>query len=84
MSYDRITQLKQHIIVGIKQTIRALRNKEVSEVIIAKDASGKLTQEVVELAEELNVPCTYVDSKDQLGKSCGIDVSTSTAAIKRH
>jgi len=84
MSYKRIAQLKQHIIVGTKQTIRALQSNEVIEVIVAKDASGKVTQQVVELAQGLNVPCTYVESKKQLGKACGIDVGTSTAGVKRH
>lgn len=84
MSYDKVTRMKQHLLVGTKQTIRALQKGDLKEVIVAKDASEKVTQEVVEIAEELGIPCTYVDSRKKLGKACGISVSTSTVGIKRH
>lgn len=82
MSYDRITQVQSHIIIGTKQTLKAMKNSLVSEVFIATDADRQLTEQVVTLAEELEIPCQHVDSMKKLGKACGIQVGTSTVAIK--
>ena len=80
MSYEKVIQAKS-VIIGTKQTIRALKNHLIQEVIIAKDADPCLTARVVETATELNVPITYVDSMKMLGKACGIDVGAATVAI---
>ncbi len=83
MSYEQLTQIQSRIIIGMKQTLRAMNNGLITEVYIAEDADHHVTDKVVELAEELHIPCTYVPSKNTLGEACGIDVGTSTAAIKR-
>lgn len=82
MSYDRVKQLQSRIIIGTKQTIKAMNNGEVEEVFIATDADRHITDKVLEVAKELNVPYTKVDSKKKLGEACGIDVDASTVAIK--
>ena len=73
MSYEKVLQAKS-IIIGTKQTVRAIKTGNVNEVIIAIDADPRLTSEIVELANEINVPVTYVDSMQKLGKVCGINV----------
>lgn len=83
MSYDRINQLKSRIIIGTKQTVRAMKSNTVTEVFVATDADEIVTKQVVQLAEELGIPCTHMDSKKDLGTACGIDVSASTVGIKR-
>ncbi|WP_163971938.1 50S ribosomal protein L7ae-like protein [Oceanobacillus halotolerans] len=83
MSYEKVTQLRSRIIIGTKQTLKAMKNGDISEVYIADDANGQITQKVVNLAEELNIPCHRVDSMKKLGAACGIDVGASTAAIKK-
>ncbi len=82
MSYEKVIQAKS-VIIGTKQTIRALKNHLIQEVIIAEDADPFLTARVVETATELDVPITYVDSMKMLGKACGIDVGAATVAIKK-
>lgn len=82
MSYEKVIQAKS-VIIGTKQTIRALKNHLIQEVFVAKDADPFLTTRVVESATELNVPITYVDSMKMLGKACGIDVGAATVAIKK-
>lgn len=82
MSYERVTQLQSRIIIGTKQTLKAMQNKEVSEVFIAADADQEITDQVLELAKQLNVPYTIVDSKRKLGKACQIDVGASTVAVQ--
>lgn len=82
MSYERVIQAKS-VIIGTKQTIRALKKNVVQEIFVAEDADIFLTARVVEIATELNVPITYVDSMKMLGKACGIDVGAATVAIKK-
>ena len=82
MSYDKVTQIKSHLIIGTKQTLKAMKNGEVSEVFIANDADEHITQKVASLADELNIPCESVDSKKKLGVACGIEVDASAVAVK--
>lgn len=83
MPYEKLTRVQSRIIIGTKQTLKAMNNKEVSEVFIANDADRQLTKPVTMLAEELGIPYEEVDSMKKLGNACGIEVGTSTVAIKR-
>ena len=47
MSYEKVIQAKS-VIIGTKQTIRALKNHLIQEVIVANDADPYLTARVVE------------------------------------
>ncbi|RDW21823.1 50S ribosomal protein L7ae-like protein [Oceanobacillus arenosus] len=83
MSYEKVTQDKTRIVIGIKQTLKAMLNGEVSEVFIADDADRQLTQKVASLAVELNIPCHRVGSKQKLGAACNIEVNASSVAVKK-
>ncbi|WP_226038422.1 50S ribosomal protein L7ae-like protein [Aquibacillus saliphilus] len=83
MSYEKVTQVNNGLIIGTKQTVKAMKNGEVSEVIIADDADQQVTSKVSRLANELKIPCVRVDSMKKLGNACGIDVGTATVAIKQ-
>lgn len=82
MSYEKVAQVKTGLMIGTKQTIKAMKNGEAKEVVIAEDADQHLTEKVSRLANELNIPCSRVDSMKKLGEACGIDVGTATVAIK--
>lgn len=82
MSYEKVAQYQSQLIIGTKQTIKAINNGEISEVVIAKDADRQITEKVLEAAKRLNIPYVIVDSKMELGKACNIDVGASTVAIK--
>ncbi|OEH93182.1 50S ribosomal protein L7ae-like protein [Bacillus solimangrovi] len=82
MSYEKVLQANDHIIIGTKQTLKALRNNEVKEVIIADDADRYVTDKVLIAAQEKNVPVINVKSMKKLGKACGIDVGAAAVAIK--
>lgn len=82
MSYEKVTQLQSRIIIGTKQTLKAMHNGEVSEVFIAEDADQHVTEKVLNEAKKLQIPYTLVDSKKKLGKACKIDVDASAVAIK--
>jgi large subunit ribosomal protein L7A len=83
MSYDKVAQAKLKVIIGTKQTLKAMKNGEIIEVVVANDAERRVTEKVVNLAIELEIPLTYVDSMKDLGKACGIDVGAATVAIKK-
>ncbi|MFB1051368.1 50S ribosomal protein L7ae-like protein [Paraliobacillus sp. JSM ZJ581] len=83
MSYEKVAQVKEQLVIGTKQTLKAIRDGEVAQVVIAADADQQITKKVSQLAKEMNVPCVRVDSKKKLGKACGIDVGTATVAIKQ-
>ncbi len=67
---------------GTNETTKALEKGEAKLVVIAKDASPpEITMHLPLLAEEKGVPCVEIPSKEDLGASAGIDVSTASIAI---
>ncbi|MBP2242866.1 large subunit ribosomal protein L7A [Cytobacillus eiseniae] len=80
MSYEKVLQAR-NILIGTKQTVKALKQGTVKEVVIAKDADYKVIAKITSAAEEGNVPILYVDSMKKLGKACGIEVSAAAIAI---
>ncbi|MEH7376928.1 MULTISPECIES: 50S ribosomal protein L7ae-like protein [Bacillaceae] len=80
MSYEKVLQA-QKFVIGTKQTVKALKDGNVRELIIASDADAKVTAVVAKEALDINVPILYVDSMKKLGKACGIEVGASTVAI---
>ncbi|MBM7096610.1 MULTISPECIES: 50S ribosomal protein L7ae-like protein [Alteribacter] len=82
MSYEKVVQANERI-VGTKQTLKALEEQQVKELIIADDADHGVLSKVLALAEDQGVPIQTVDSMKKLGKACGIDVSAAIVAIKK-
>ncbi|MCY1120242.1 50S ribosomal protein L7ae-like protein [Bacillus safensis] len=80
MSYDKVSQA-QTIIIGTKQTVKALKRDSVKEVVVANDADPALTASVLKLAQEKGVDIYVVDSMKKLGKACGIEVGAAAVAI---
>lgn len=80
MSYEKVSQAKE-VIVGTKQTVKALKNGRVKEVFVAKDADLEIIQKVIQAATELQTPIYYVDSMKKLGEACDIEVGASAVAI---
>lgn len=80
MSYEKVLQASK-IIIGTKQTVKALQTAEVLEVIIAEDADRRVLNKVIQVAEEKAIPVIKVDSMKKLGKACGIEVGAAAVAI---
>jgi large subunit ribosomal protein L7A len=80
MSYDKVLQAKD-IIVGTKQTVKALKEGRVKTLVVATDADVKVTSKVLQVAKEFQVPISQVDSMKKLGKACGIEVAAAAVAI---
>ena len=76
-----VSRLEGKKVVGIKQTIKAIKNGEGRVVYIAKNADVKLIQSVEMLSTENSLGIVYVDTMKELGRLCGIDVGAATAVV---
>ncbi|PKR76603.1 50S ribosomal protein L7ae-like protein [Halalkalibacillus sediminis] len=83
MSYDKVAQASNGIVIGAKQVLNSMKNGEVQEVVIAENAERRITDKVLKTADELGIPILYVESSKELGKASGIDVGAATVAIRR-
>ena len=77
MPYEKLSQTKSTLIIGVKQVIKAINNGEAAEVYIAKDVDEHIVSKVKTAADKHSVPIVYVDSKKQLGVASKIDVNAS-------
>jgi large subunit ribosomal protein L7A len=78
MLYDLKNTVK---IVGTKQTLKHLEQGDVETVFVAKDADGRVTGQVLELAKAKEVQVEFIESMIELGKKCNVEVKTAVAAI---
>lgn len=83
MSYDKVIQARDRLIIGTKQAIKAMKSGEVKEVVIAEDIDPDMISKVSQLADKMDIPYQIVDSKRELGKACGIEVGAAAVAIKQ-
>lgn len=76
-----VTRLTGEKVVGIKQTVKALKNNLGSKLYVAKDADMKLLEPILKIAADKSLEIEEVDTMKELGVLCGIDVSAATALI---
>jgi large subunit ribosomal protein L7A len=70
-------------IVGAKQTLKAAKGGIADIVYLAKDADPKVTVPIVEACKQTNTEIVYVNTMEELGKMCGIDVGAATACVTK-
>ena len=67
---------------GTNETTKTIERGKAKMVVIAKDVTPpEITMHIPLIAEEKNVPCFTVPSKEELGASAGIQVGTGSIAI---
>lgn len=76
-----VNRLEGKKVVGIKQTIKAIKSGDGQIVYIAKNADAKIIQSVEILSIEKSLEIVYVDTMKELGRLCGIDVGAATAVV---
>ena len=82
MSNEKVARFnKQHFVVGLKQTLKALKKDQVTSLIIAKDVEIYLLAQVFSQINHKSIPITYFDSKSALGKVVGINVNATIVAL---
>ena len=68
-------------VVGLKQTRRAVSTAQAVRVYLACDAEERLIQPLLEACHQAGIPVETSYTMKQLGKECGIDVSTAAVAL---
>lgn len=71
-------------IVGIKQLRKALKENRAEKVFVAMDADPALTEPMIEACRAGNVPVETVNTMQELGKACEIEVGAAVAALLRN
>lgn len=69
------------VVVGVKQSQKAIARDQAAGVMIARDADEHVTGPVKDLCEAKSVPVETVETMAELGKTCGIHVGASVAAV---
>ncbi|MDO4618936.1 MAG: ribosomal L7Ae/L30e/S12e/Gadd45 family protein [Clostridia bacterium] len=73
--------LSEHrYIIGAKQVKNAVVSGKVSKLYIASDSDPDIISSIVELANERDITVSYISTRSELGKMCGIDVKSACAA----
>lgn len=80
MSYEKVKQAKQ-LLIGTKQTKKAIDQGRAQEVVIASDADDRLVAELIDLCQERGITVSYVNSMKKLGRACGIEVGAASVAL---
>jgi len=68
-------------VVGIKQTLKALKNNQGKVLYIAKDADVSITDPILKLAKVNSLQIIFVDTMKELGNLCDIDVASAAALL---
>ncbi|MCM3130828.1 MULTISPECIES: ribosomal L7Ae/L30e/S12e/Gadd45 family protein [unclassified Paenibacillus] len=80
MSNDNFLQ-DAHVKIGTKQTMKMVESGLAAEVYVAQDADMRITSKIKSLCEKHQVKLNVVDTMEQLGKACGIEVGAAMVAV---
>ncbi len=69
--------------VGTKQVIKAVESGKAKMVIIARDADDFIIKKIKAVidAHSVDIDVEYVDTMEELGVMCGIQVGAASAVI---
>ena len=82
MSNEKVARFnKQQYVVGLKETLKALKKGQVTSLIIARDVEVHLMTRVLSQINQKNIPYTLFSSKKELGEYVGINVNATIVAI---
>ncbi len=73
--------IKGNHVIGLKQTMRAVKRGQAKAVYVAEDAERKITEPLFELCSEKNVLTVAVHSMKELARALGVEVETAVAAL---
>lgn len=67
--------------IGTKQTIKAVEKGQATKVFVALDAESHVIAPLLQLCQSRGITVVNVPSMRDLGKACGIEVGSASAAI---
>ena len=68
-------------VIGVKQVTKAVQKSQADAVFLADDADGRVTQPLLDLADEMDVQVVHVPTMQELGRACSIEVGAAAAAV---
>ena len=68
-------------IVGIKQSKRAVSDGLASAAYVARNADPDIIDPFSQLCSKNGVDVVYVDTMEELGRACGINVGAAVAVL---
>ncbi len=72
---------KEKLRVGLKSSLRALKDNSAEKILIAKDCEQHVSRQLITLAKDKKIEIEYIDTMKNLGKLCEIDVGAAAAVI---
>lgn len=70
------------VVVGTNEVTKAIERNEADLIVIASDVSPEeIVMHLPPLAEEKDVPYTFVPDKEELGLAAGIGVQSAAVAV---
>ena len=67
--------------IGTKQTMKAVDKNQAAIVFVAGNADRRVTEPLIDICQAKGITVETVESMDALGKACGVDVGTASAAV---
>lgn len=69
-------------VVGLKQSLKVIRNNMDKKIYLAKDCDEKILRQIEDAAEGRTLEnIVYIDTMKELGILCGIDVGATIAVL---
>lgn len=69
--------------VGAKQTLKAMKRNEVTQLYVAKDSEGKVVGPLIEYARSAGIPVEDSYTMMELGIACRIKVKAAAVGVLR-
>jgi large subunit ribosomal protein L7A len=67
------------MVVGLRQSLKALKNDMVARAFMAEDAQPGVLKEFQNICREKGLEVIRFDTMKELGRYCGIDIGASAA-----
>ncbi|MDR3086215.1 MAG: ribosomal L7Ae/L30e/S12e/Gadd45 family protein [Christensenellaceae bacterium] len=74
---------RSRLIVGTKQLLKSIEREEIREIIVARDAESRVTGSLIEAARQKGLQIRFVETMEELGRSCGIQVGAAAAGERK-
>ncbi|MBR0277491.1 MAG: ribosomal L7Ae/L30e/S12e/Gadd45 family protein [Clostridia bacterium] len=71
-------------VVGLKQTVRAIDEENVSKVFLACDISPDIFEKISIMCKEKGIEVEHIKTMKEIGNICKIDVPAAVAAILKN
>lgn len=68
-------------VVGIKQTKKAIKEGRARKVYLARNSDIIIRDDINSLCKQANIPIVEVETMQELGHACDIQVGAACAAI---